>query len=334
MLAAQRRLTTRLQKDKNRRAKERELAERNAPDPSLLERKYVKRVQYRLSTRSFQVWREGCDGPTEHRSRNLHETVPKHLLAQAYKVERLLHPKDEKDQEYEVTKIRYNLPSKLFTVWWAGWTTPSVDVPRSDLTNVESVRVKCAVCNPGLTVELKGARCDETTETLVPVTPCLHGGLLVGRKLYQATDKFCCLNSVANTGNLTKPLYDLIKEKGPIFSMKEIAFLLNSTKGSRGYLTRVKMATPNINQLLVHVLKQKGEVFCVVVNEAHCITIDTRQERRVILDTDPKFPQPLELTWKNLKMLGYTRFDAVYKWVDRPVSKKNKRKRKRQEDLM
>ena len=298
----------------------------------------VKYVEYVALNNTFTVWWHDREEPTSNHKRiNLHTIIPRWLLDQAVA--------GTKEGQYEVIAVKFDAKIGRFSLRWAGHEGIATHGhKRPDLTNIDQDILNKAQFfgRIGKWYRMVGARNDSDDSKLTPVMALSPSGprfgsySLVGLKsLFQATNMYCSINCVANTGGLTEAMYDLIKKEiGPsgLFSLKEVGVILAKTKGSPGRLQKVKMHSRQA--LLPHIMNQKGAAFCCEVNDTHCITIDTRQESNVILDTDPKFPLPIELTLKNLEILKIYKFNAAYKWVPRPVTKKllrQLRKRKREE---
>jgi hypothetical protein len=78
-------------------------------------------------------------------------------------------------------------------------------------------------------------------------------------------------------------------------------------------------------QLLGWLLKQVSGIFVVEYN-GHCVTWDC--EKRLIMDTDKRFPCPLAIDEETLTLLGIERLEKVYKIIPRQQKNKKGRKRK------
>ena len=198
-----------------------------------------------------------------------------------------------------VEKFSYDPATDTFQVWWDGFLKPTTE-PESSLTGIDANYIQEAKDNPGSKVRPTGARIDssvgDVSTTDFPmqcsgrfgaVLSLWNGLFLLGYIMLEEH-----LNSLLDKGNL-HPLNKLSKnmiEKGKPYG--------------KGEFRKIKGLQPT--QILDYLLAAKTGVF-IVEFSGHCVTVCCLPERRVIVDSDPKFGEPLPLSHANFQKMGMLR---------------------------
>ena len=127
--------------------------------------------------------------------------------------------------------------------------------------------------------------------------------------VHQNRGSHCALNSVANGIRVPAILYD------GLFAVDlPLEQVITSLRDKVGLLTKVCIRN---SKLLVWLLVQKEGVYAVE-SDCHCFTWDC--DRSLVLDTDPRFPNPLPATAASLSCMGFTALLKAYRLTPRPPS--------------
>ena len=203
-----------------------------------------------------------------------------------------------------VLALRYlnyqHVESGYFGVWWDDNKTYTEE-PWANLVNIgEDFLQDLRDTKPGQKVMLTGKRrrCD------VLELPAGDG------LLYQDREGYCSLNAVRNLVTLPEELVDAIKKEGPMYSHTAMSRQIHRSVGCPIRLDKVKCSMDKLR-----FLQGQTEGLFVVYFEGHCLSWDAN--RRVILDTDPMYPDMLAIDDKTIEMLNIRNVSTVYRIVTR-----------------
>jgi hypothetical protein len=94
----------------------------------------------------------------------------------------------------------------------------------------------------------------------------------------------------------------------PLYSQDpDLEEVIHALGGRVGYLTKVSQSDGDLQAWL---LRQSQGIFAVEAGN-HCFTWDC--DRQLLLDTDPRFPHPLQATVASLAIMGCTLVKKAYK---------------------
>jgi hypothetical protein len=216
---------------------------------------------------------------------------------------------------YEVAAIRF-IPQQGWKVWWDTRDCPSNDVQEEDFQflKVEPQKVSEAK-QTGRRIMLVGMRSGTVGLPLEPnSTPNLSAGLpeTTACIKFQQEGGFCALNSVRNLVDLEPLLEEAIRANGGTFSLPQVAALVNRWPGGACRLEKVHGV---VRDKMADHLQGLREGRFVIQFGKHCASWDAG--KRLILDTDPQFPTPLEITPSNLEKLKIKKIEKTYQLIEK-----------------
>ena len=209
---------------------------------------------------------------------------------------------------------------KHYQLWWMCGTVTWE--PRWCIENLHRPFVVEMHRKRGTRVKFTGARrlvdvrIQVASSGSVLTVNCLSNpGLLIVAN--QKSGSHCALNSVANAIFIPSGLYRELFLIDP--PLEEVVFRLSNKVGN------IRKVSVPATMLLSWLLVQTTGVFAVEF-DAHCITWDC--SNNVILDTDPKFPNPMPATESTLALMEVSHALKAYR-----VSANTKGRRKRLREL-
>lgn len=231
-----------------------------------------------------------------------------------------------KVKKKEIEKAhKYYAQKKKKVNWFSGalsddWTDPLVG--ESDGTGLEHV-----------VADLTGSACKSRpsgmahTETAGNSVQIRTDAINDWRGWKQKAGACCALNSLANAAimlgvPLAEPVYSkLCKDYGGLDTLKGVASVISEMERRPVCATAVPVERPLLAQ---HLLSLRDGVFAVE-SAGHCTTIDCR--RRIVVDSDPRHPRPLDLdAWH--QRLGITTDEVSAAYSVTPAFKSKPRRKK------
>ena len=206
---------------------------------------------------------------------------------------------EENDVNRQVEKFSYNPDTETFQVWWGGFRKPTTE-PESSLIGIDANYIQEAKDNPHVPTRPTGARIGSTI-----------GDVSTTDFPMQCSGRFGAVLSLWNAlfllgfTMLEEHLTSLLA-KGNLNPINKLTSAM-STKGKpfgKGEFRKIKGLQPT--QILDYLLAAKTGVF-IVEFSGHCVTVCCLPERRVIVDSDPKFGEPLPLSHANFQKMGMLR---------------------------
>ena len=214
--------------------------------------------------------------------------------------------------EENISHVRYCSTFDRSEDFWQLWFYKSRTVVKSTLDAMKLIGYeadpndKDGHFQPGVKVELNGA-----------YNPSLHPQ----NTLRQARRGYCAVNSVHNAVGLSDELYRDLTRRGERLALSAVIHHLATQKApNRVWCVRQQF------QGLVDLVDAASGLALVIKYLGHVVAVDT--STRVIMDSDPRNPRPLELSIENLMHVGIRGVDLAYSLSRSPPSPLNPKKRK------